>query len=323
MHSMAVVTSNGVNLFELAVAAEIFGVVRPETSEDWYRFEILGDDGELTAPGGVALRPSGPLSRATNVDTVIVPAFTNPSLRYPTTFTDAIRAAHERGARLVSLCTGAFALAAAGVLDGRSATTHWRHADQLSEWYPTIDVTPDVLYVDDGDILTSAGSSAAIDLCLHIVGKDFGAVVAAELGRRLVLAPHRTGGQAQFARPTRTDRADHSTLGEVMAWAADHLTDSIRLDDLARVAHSSKRTLSRRFTDLTGVSPMVWLTRQRIERAKELLETTDLAMPHIAEHSGLGSQANLRAQFHKHVSVSPQHYRTTFRLARRTRQKRG
>lgn len=213
----------------------------------------------------------------------------------------------------MSLCTGAFLLAAAGLLDGRPATTHWRHTTRLQDWYPEVDVRPDRLYVDDGDLLTSAGSSAAIDLSLHLVSKDFGASVAADLARGLVLAPHREGGQTQFVwnRPTAAATGEGAAAA-AMQWAIDRLAEPIRLWGLAQVVAMSERSFSRRFAAETGLSPMRWLQHQRVNRAKELLESTGLAIPLVAEEVGLGSPANFRTHFRRHVGVSPSRYRRTF-----------
>jgi AraC family transcriptional activator FtrA len=215
---------------------------------------------------------------------------------------------------VVSLCTGAFVLAAAGLLDGRRATTHWLHADRLAELYPRVQVDPDVLYIDEGDVLTSAGKAAGMDLCLHLVRLDHGAAVANDLARRLVVPPHRGGGQAQFIPAPVAERRDHP-LAELLPWALNRLDEPLTVGDLAQRANMSVRNLARHFNALTGTSPLQWLHTQRIHRAQELLETTDDSVELIATRTGMGTAATLRRHFNRSVGVPPDTYRRTFREA--------
>ena len=224
---------------------------------------------------------------------------------------DAIRVAHARGARLVSICTGAFALAAAGLLDGRPATTHWRWTDELQRRHPKVDVLPNRLFVDDGDILTSAGVTTGIDLCLHLIRRDHGAAAANTRARALVAPPQRQGGQAQFVERLRPE-ASGDELGPLRDWMLENLALPLDLDTLARRAHMSRRTLTRRFREETGVPPMAWLADARIDRARELLETTTEPVENIGRLTGLGAPASVRAAFHRRIGTSPQEYRSLF-----------
>ncbi len=224
---------------------------------------------------------------------------------------DAVRAAHERGAIVYAHCTGAFELAAAGILDGRQATTHWRYTELMARLYPEIDVRPDVLYVQDGTVLTGAGSAAGIDASLHLMRQTFGARVAATTARRIVVAPHRDGGQAQFiARQVADCQAD--TLGPVLAWAMDNLAEPLDVDTLARRSHMSPRTFARRFRDETGTTPHAWVTAQRLRLAEEMLERTDHPVDRIATEVGFGNAATLRHHFTRVRGVGPQAYRRQF-----------
>jgi transcriptional regulator GlxA family with amidase domain len=230
----------------------------------------------------------------------------------PADLLDAVREAHARGARVASLCTGAFVLAAAGLLDGLRATTHWAHTDVLAARYPAVTVDPDVLYVDNGSVLTSAGKAAAMDLCLHLVRTDHGSAAANTIARRLVVPPHRDGGQAQFVPAPVPARADHP-LTELFPWAAERLDRPLSVDDLARQASMSARTLTRHFRAVTGTTPLQWLLTQRIRRAQELLETSKSSVDTIAEAVGMGTATTLRRHFHRTVGVAPDAYRRTFR----------
>jgi len=244
-------------------------------------------------------------------DTVIVPGWCGRGAAAPEVV-DALQRAHRRGARLVSFCTGAFALAAAGVLDGRRATTHWDAADDLRRQYPAIDVDPDVLYIQDGDVWTSAGSAASIDCALAIVRADHGAEVANDLARDLVVPPHRQGGQAQFvAAPVPLDRGP-DPLAESLDWALERLDQALTVGDLAEHAHLSPRQFNRRFRDATGTTPHQWLLAQRLLLARRLLETTDVPVEQVAERAGFGSPAALRLHFQRSLHTSPQAYRRVF-----------
>ncbi|MGH3239361.1 MAG: GlxA family transcriptional regulator, partial [Spirillospora sp.] len=253
------------------------------------------------------------LDALADADTVVIPACANVLDDQPPDLVEAVRAAHENGARIVSLCTGAFVLAAAGLLDGRPATTHWMHADQLADRYPKVRVDASVLYIDDGDILTSAGTAAGLDLCLHVVRADHGAAVASALAKRLVMPAHRPGGQAQYIDANAAAPVHNADeLGPLLDWARRRLHEPLTVTTLARHANVTTRTLIRRFHAATGTTPMAWLRGIRIDHARELLETTSLPVDQIAERSGLGSPANLRHHFTRVVGVPPTTYRRTF-----------
>jgi transcriptional regulator GlxA family with amidase domain len=224
----------------------------------------------------------------------------------------AIRRAYDRGARLVSICSGAFVLAHAGVLDGRRATTHWMHTDDLAERFPAVKVDADVLYVDDGQILTSAGTASGIDLCLHIVRLDHGAEAANGLARRMVVAPHRDGGQAQYVQAPVPTVANEQPMSATLDWALARLDHDISVEDLARQAYMSPRTFARRFRDTTGTTPLQWLLRQRVLLAKRLLETTASPVEVVALQCGFGSATALRTHFKRQVGTSPLAYRRAF-----------
>ena len=226
---------------------------------------------------------------------------------------DALRAAHRRGARVMSFCTGAFELAEAGLLDGRRATTHWAHAEEFAERFPAVNLDPGVLYVDEGSVLTSAGTAAGIDLCLYVVRKDHGADVANGLARRMVVPPHRDGGQAQYVDDPVPDGPGADLFGETIAWLQAHLSEPITVEDLARRSAMSPRTFARRFRATAGTTPMQWVLRQRVLLAQRLLETTDEPVDRVAELAGFGSPAALRQHFHRLVRTSPTAYRRAFR----------
>ncbi|HEU5033468.1 MAG TPA: helix-turn-helix domain-containing protein [Mycobacteriales bacterium] len=311
-HTVAVAVVNGTAQFELAVACEVFGIDRSRLVDDWYEFKLCAAEPPpvRTAAGLVLDSPYG-LDDLVAADTVVVPAAGEDPAARPALL-EALRAAYANGARIASICTGAFLLAEAGLLDGRRATTHWAHADDLARRYPTVDVDPNVLYVEDGPIFTSAGTAAGIDLCLHLVRLDLGMEVANMIARRMVVPPHRHGGQAQFVQ-TPMPRAEPDSLAPVLDWALAHLDEPLTLADLAGQAHTSVRTLVRRFADATGTTPLQWLLAQRIRRAQHLLESTEEPVERIAALSGFGSAANLRQHFIRSVGVPPMHYRRTFR----------
>lgn len=310
VHRVAVLALPGVLPLDLAIPAQAFG------TDPHYRVTVCADPsaGPVHSGGFTVDAPAG-LEALRDAHTVVVPGYHPPDTPVPAAALDALRDAHARGTRLVSICTGAFALAAAGLLDGRAATTHWQQADLLRRLYPRIDVRPNDLYVDDGDILTSAGVTAGIDLCLHIIRKDHGAAAANTRARALVAPPHRPGGQAQFVERFRP-AAHGDDLAAIRAWMVDNLAHRLTVDELARRAHMSRRTFIRRFRQETHTSPGAWLTAVRIDRARELLETTTSPVELIARDSGLGSPAAFRAAFQRHVGTSPANYRTTFRRDR-------
>lgn len=304
MRSVALAVTDGMLHFELAVAAEVFG------NDPNYDLAVCGS-GPARA-GRFALAPDRGLDHLARAHTVLVPAVADVDAPPPADLVDAVRAAHAAGARVASLCTGAFVLAAAGLLDGRGATTHWAHTDALAERFPQVKVDPDVLYVDSGSVLTSAGKAAAMDLCLHLVRSDHGSAVANEVARRLVVPPHRAGGQAQFVRAP-VPAHDTHPLGDLLPWATEHLDRPLTVEDLARRAAMSTRTLTRHFRAATGTTPLQWLLVHRVRRAQELLETTDDGIDAIADAAGLGSAATLRRHFTRTLGVPPDTYRRTFR----------
>ncbi|MER7466681.1 helix-turn-helix domain-containing protein [Streptomyces sp. NPDC097981] len=311
MTLVALAVTPGVLHFELAAACDVFGVDRSDLVDPWYEFAVCGPD-TVPVGGRFRLESDAGLDRLVDADTVIVPACADPDADPPAELVDAVRAAHDAGARVASLCTGAFVLAAAGLLDGRRATTHWLHAAALAAKYPRVKVDPDVLYIDHGSVLTSAGKAAAMDLCLHLVRIDHGSAVANQVARRLVVPPHRAGGQAQFVATPVPEPRDHP-LGALLAWAVERLDQPLTVEDLARRANMSSRHLARVFTDITGTTPLRWLLTQRVHRAQELLETTDNTIGAIATATGMGSDTTLRRHFNRAVGVPPEAYRRTFR----------
>lgn len=311
-HTVAVAVLNGTQPFELAVAMEVFGTDRSELTPDWYDFRLCAaEPGPVRVNGGLVLDTPLGLPELARADTVVVPA-AHGERDSPEPLLRALRTAYSGGARIASICTGAFTLAAAGLLDGRRATTHWMHAAALAAAYPQVDVDPNVLYVEDDRIFTSAGTAAGVDLCLHIVRSDFGADVANAVARRMVVPPHRDGGQAQYvAAPM--PRSDHDSFGPLLDWALAHLDEPLTLQDLAAHAHVSVRTLVRRFQTATGTTPLQWLLAQRVRRAQHLLESTDEPVERVATLAGFGTAANLRQHFTRLVGVPPKTYRQTFR----------
>jgi AraC family transcriptional regulator, transcriptional activator FtrA len=307
------VAYDGLCSFEFGVAAELFGLARPELGIAWYDFAVVSvDKGPLRMLGGMTMKAPTDLGAIERAGTVVLPGWRDTDEQPPEALLDALRVAHRKGARIMSICSGVFILAAAGLLDGKMATTHWRYTDKLHSRFPEIDVQPDVLYVDNGSILTSAGSAAGIDLGLHLIRRDHGAHIANQVARRLVTPPHREGGQAQFiVAPPSTPQSP--SLNDTIDWIRHHLSDDITIDDMARHATMSSRTFARRFRNELGVAPHQWLTQQRVVRAQELLETTDASIDHIAQTAGFGSAATLRHHFHRETMTSPSDYRNAFR----------
>jgi transcriptional regulator GlxA family with amidase domain len=307
--------ADGASPFEFAVVCEVFGLERPEIVDPWpYELVLCSEGGRpVTTSLGFTLDGLEPLAAARNADTVVVPASGADAVRPPThEMIDALQHAHGRGARMLSVCSGAFALAHAGLLDGRRATTHWMFTTRLAHAFPAVKVDPDVLYVDDGQILTSAGTAAGIDLCLHVVRMDHGAEVANAVARRMVVPPHRDGGQAQFVREPLVTECESDQLAATLDWAVEHLDEPLTVELLARRALMSPRTFARRFRAATGTTPLQWLLRQRILHAQRLLEATDLPVEVIADRCGFGSATVLRTHFRRFVDTSPLGYRRTF-----------
>jgi AraC family transcriptional activator FtrA len=312
LHTVAAIVAPGSHPFELAVACEVFGLDRPELGEPLYRFLVCGV-GPRVDLGPFTLETGHGIDALARADTVIVPA-SNPDLVPPPEFLAALRDAYARGARLVSFCSGAFALAAAGVLDGRRVTTHWMYAERLAAAYPSIDVQPDVLYVDDGQVLTSAGTSAGIDLSLYIVRQDHGAEIANYIARRMVVPPHRDGGQAQYLIQPLPESSEADSLGPTLDWIVDHLDRPLTIEEMAAHALMSTRTFMRRFRAATGTTPLRWLSQQRVEHARRVLESTDVPVDRVAQVSGFGSAANFRVHFQRTVGTAPTSYRRAFRV---------
>jgi AraC family transcriptional activator FtrA len=297
--------------FELACAAEVFGTDVPDVPTR-YSFRICAErPGPLPTTIGYSMLVDAGLAALGEADTVVVPGWQRYGTPVPPAVTEALREAHRRGARIVAVCTGAFVLARAGLLDGRRATTHWRSTARLAADFPEVEVDPDVLFVDHGDVATSAGTGAGIDLCLHLVRSDHGAAYAAQIARNMVLPPHREGSQLQYAARPTPARADES-LAPLLEWAVSRLDTRLTVDRLAERAGLSGRTLARRFTEQLGTSPGQWLLGQRLDAARALLERTDLPVEAVATRVGLASAVNLRRRFRAHLGTTPGAYRRTF-----------
>ena len=309
--SVAVLAYDRLCAFEFGIATELFGLPRPEF-DDWYDFSICGlETGLLSSIGGLKILPDRGLEGLRKADRIIVPGWRDLNERPPEGLLHDLRVAHGRGAELVSFCSGAFVLAATGLLNGRRATTHWRYGERFKKLFPKVTFVPDVLYIDEGGLATAAGSASAIDLGLHVIRRDFGAQVANAVARRLVVQPHREGGQAQFIEQPVRD--EESRLSSVLDWARAHLQRDIGIDEMAGVAAMSRRTFDRQFRQSTGISPKQWLINQRIAAGKELLESTALSVEEIATRIGFGTAMTLRHHFRGQVGVSPTRYRESFR----------
>jgi AraC family transcriptional regulator, transcriptional activator FtrA len=309
---VAVLAYDGVNAFELGIAVEVFGL--PNMGRHWYRVVICADrPGQpLAATGGVTLVADFGLRSLQQAGTIIVPGWQDIDREPPEILLNALRRAHARGARIASICSGVFVIAATGLLAGRRVTAHWAHAEALARKYPQVQVDADVLYVDDGDILSSAGRAAGLDLCVHIVRRDFGPEIANDVARRLVLPAHREGGQAQFI--PRAVWAEGDPLAKLRAWIREHLDHDLTIDDLAARAKMSRRTFIRRFEEGGGVAPGEWILQERIARACNLLEATDMSVERVATAVGFGSANALRHHFRTRLDTTPVRYRAGFRV---------
>ncbi|MEU3568921.1 helix-turn-helix domain-containing protein [Kitasatospora sp. NPDC036755] len=312
-------------VYETAIANAVFGNPQPDLADPWYDLRLCSIGGPSAAEArGFSVRTPHGLEGLVGADTVIVPSVPDAVISrgdpLPAELVEALRAAAAAGARMVSLCNGAFALGEAGLLDGRRATAHWMHTAELARRYPEAVVDDSVLYVDEGQVLTSAGMSAGLDLCLHLVRRDLGAHVANQVARRMVVSGHRPGGQAQFV-DLSVPVTDGDSLGPVMDWASRNLDRPLTVDGMARQAGMSTRTFFRRLQASTGMTPLKWLLNQRLARAQTLLETTDLPIERVSEASGLGTAANLRRHFTLHVGVTPTDYRHAFGTAPGGRQR--
>jgi transcriptional regulator GlxA family with amidase domain len=306
-HRVAIFALDGVLPLDFGIPAQIF------LEQPWlpYRTTLCGERSEVRVERGYSLVVPGTLADVRRADTVIVPGLVDHARVFSDAVLDAVRHVHRRRRRVVSICTGAFVLAAAGVLDGLSATTHWRNVDELAQRYRRVSVDRNALYVDSGQVLTSAGIASGIDLCLHIVRRDLGAAVANRLARLIVAAPHRDGGQTQFIEAP--VGAAGGSLATTRAWALDRLARPLSVRDLARHARVSERTVARRFVEETGLPPLRWLLGVRIQRARELIETADLSVDQVAERCGVGTAANFRLHFRRIVGTTPTAYRRAFR----------
>ncbi|MCL8027532.1 helix-turn-helix domain-containing protein [Nocardioides bruguierae] len=308
--NVAALVYDGVAPFELGVVCEAFGLDRADDGVPVLDFAVCGvTPGPVETDMGFALDVRHDLGRVAEADLVCVPA--QPRGEAPPEIIEALQAAHDRGARLLSVCSGAFTLGAAGLLDGRECTTHWRYTQRLADTFPLATVVPEVLYVDAGQVVTSAGTAAGIDASLHVWRQEHGAAVANVIARRMVVPPQRDGGQAQFiARAVPECAAD--TLAPVLAWIDEHLADDLGVDVLARRAHMAPRTFARRFREETGTTPHAWITAQRVRLAEELLERSDRPVDWIAREVGFGNPATLRHHFTRVRGLSPQAYRRQF-----------
>lgn len=312
-HRVAVPVLDGMPLFEIGVVGEVFGMPRPDLLLRPYVVQVCTVGGgpvrtqgaEMTITGGAGL------DQIRRAETVVVPALPSCDAEVPAELVDALQEASRRGARIAAVCTGAFALGAAGLLDGRRATTHWMYTAALADRFPEVEVDPDVLYVVDGKVATSAGTAAGLDLCLELVRHDHGTGVAAEVARRLIVPPHRQGGQAQYVSTPLPD-VQGSALAPLLDWARLRLDQALTLGLLAREAGVTTRTLTRRFAAEVGMPPLQWLTAERVRRAQQLLESTGLPVEEIARQCGLGTAANLRIHFVRQAGVTPSAYRTAF-----------
>ncbi|WP_067541550.1 GlxA family transcriptional regulator [Nocardia crassostreae] len=316
MHSVAVLAFDQISPFHLSVPGLVFGRIGAgEERGTPYRVRVCAEaPGILSTPAGFDIIVQHGLEALDEADTVVIPSWQR-HRPLPDPTRDALRRAHARGARIAGLCPGSWAVAASGLADGRELTTHWSAAAELARAFPAVRVRADTLWSDHGDVITSAGVAAALDCCLHLVRADLGSRIATDLARALVLAPHRSGSQAQYIPVAVPDALDDDPLEHAMVWARTHLDEPIDLDSWARTALMSRRTFTRRFRDRTGSSPQQWLLHQRIDRARLLLESTGDTMDRIAADAGLGTAVNLRHHFHRVLGTTPANHRAVFRAA--------
>ncbi|WP_410814662.1 GlxA family transcriptional regulator [Micromonospora sp. 067-2] len=313
LRSVAVLALDQVAAFELGVLAEVFGTDRTADGFPGYRFHVCSPDGaSVRTSSGFHLTPHADLGPVEDADLVAIPAHAQADA-VPGPVLDALRRADARGAHLFSVCSGAFVLGAAGLLDGRECTTHWRHVDELQSRYPQARVRCNSLYVQDGRLLTSAGTAAGIDACLHLVRQEHGSATATRLARRMVVPPHRDGGQSQYVEAPIPRAPEAPTLEPVLEWLMGHLDRTVTVEELAARAGMAPRTFARRFRAETGTTPHDWLTNQRVLLARRLLEETPLSVEAVADQAGFGDAAALRHHFSRRVGATPHGYRTTFR----------
>ncbi|WFE51373.1 MULTISPECIES: helix-turn-helix domain-containing protein [unclassified Micromonospora] len=314
LRSVAVLALDQVAPFELGVLAEVFGTDRTADGFPGYRFQVCSPDGApVRTSSGFHLTPHADLGPVDEADLVAVPAHSQGTTTVPGPVLDALRRADARGAYLFSVCSGAFLLGEAGLLDDRECTTHWRHVDELQARHPRARVRCNSLYVQDGRLLTSAGTAAGIDACLHLIRQEHGSATATRLARRMVVPPHRDGGQSQYVEAPIPKAPEAPTLEPVLEWLMGHLDRTITVEELAARAGMAPRTFARRFRAETGTTPHDWLTNQRVLLARRLLEETPLSVEAVADQAGFGDAAALRHHFSRRVGATPHSYRTTFR----------
>jgi AraC family transcriptional regulator, transcriptional activator FtrA len=315
MHRVVALCLDGLVAFDLTAPAQAFGLAARPGGDPLYAFSTCSvDAAEVRTTSGFGLRPQAGLGALRRADTVVVPGYAGILAPPPQPALAALRAAGRRGARVLSVCTGAFALAHAGLLDGRRAATHWAWAGELASRFPAIEVDPDALFVDEGQVMSSAGLSAGIDLSLHVIRKDCGAAAGERVARHMVAAPHREGGQAQFARRAPADAG--GSLEPTRRWAAERLEEPLDVAAMSRHARVSPRTFARRFREETGTTPLQWLLSQRVLEARRLLEESDLAVEAVAWRVGFGTAASLRDHFRRATATTPTAYRRSFRPVR-------
>jgi AraC family transcriptional activator FtrA len=311
-HLVVALAYDGLCTFEFGCTVELFALNRPELNVTWYDFKVCSTErGVMQAAGGIEVRVPNSIALLDKADTIVIPGWRDADEPPPPALIKKIRAAFERGARFCTICSGVFVLAAAGILDGKTVTTHWRYAEKLHKRYPLIAVEPNALYVDEGQILTSAGSAAGLDMLIHLVRRDYGARVANMVAQRLVIPPHRDGGQAQYLpRPIPSD--ERNRLSKLIDWARSHLAIGHTLHSLARRSSMSPRTLQRQFKETVGLPPYEWLVRERIAMAKDLLQASEQSLPRIAELVGFKSQETFRHHFRRVTGTNPTAYRNQF-----------
>lgn len=309
---VAILAYDGLCTFEFGIAVEIFGLPRPEFDFPWYRHRVVSVDASpMRVSEGIQIVSSFGLDSLSEAQTIIIPGWRNRGEQPPQALLNALCDAHQRGARLLSICSGVFVIAAAGLLNGKRATTHWRYTNELANRYPEIAVDPNVLYVDSGQIITSAGSAAGIDACLHLISRDYGTHIANIVARRLVIAPQRSGGQIQFI-PSPVAQKTRDEIAPLLDWALQNLHCNLSVGQMAKQALMSERTFLRRFTEASGITPKAWLLQARMNLARELLEKNQLLNEQIMEQCGFGSMESFRVAFRKSVGISLSSYRKTF-----------
>jgi transcriptional regulator GlxA family with amidase domain len=312
---VAIVVFDGVELLEMAVANDVFGTdITAADGRPLYRVSICAAAPAVRTAAGFTMQVTNGLDVARGAHTIIVPPTESLEHQVPAAVFDTLRAASDEGKRILSLCTGAFVLAEAGLLDGHTATTHWTQCAELARRYPKVRVDPKPLYVDEGNLLTAAGSAASLDLCLHVVQRDHGAEVANQVARDLVVPLHRPGGQAQYIETPLPPEAEADLFSDTLSWLRAHLDEPVEVNDLAHRATMSPRTFARRFVASTGTTPHQWILRERLRLAQRLLETTDLPVEAVARNSGFGTPDNLRKHFARAVRTTPQAYRRAFQV---------